>query len=352
VTTPVLSRIEPVFSPRLWGAHSLSPFFPDKQNLSEPLGEAWLTSIDARIVNGPFAGRPLGASWHVMPESWRGTKLANFPDFPVLVKFLFPNDKLSIQVHPDDSYAAKHEQTAGGRGKTEMWHIVSAKPDAEILFGLNPGVTREGFRKAIVDGSLETLLSRQPVRAGDTFFVAPGTQHALGAGIVVCEVQEYSDLTYRVYDFGRLDSSGKPRQLHIDKAMEVTRFGVPAPGKLESMALHSPDAKKYLLAACPYFATERWDCCKTTLIESDPQHFQLLVFLEGYGKLYDADTVFDYRIGEAWFLPAALPVTALHPDSRTSLLRIFVPTADSYRRQLRNQGFDELALSRVLVGIG
>lgn len=285
-----------------------------------------------------------------MPNAWRGHGLSDVPEFPILVKFLFPNDKLSIQVHPDDSYAEKHEKEGGGRGKTEMWHIVSSQPGAEILFGLKPGVTREDFLAGIARGTLEDLLAHQPVHAGDTFFVAPGTQHALGSGIVVCEVQEYSDLTYRVYDFGRVDSSGKPRELHIEKALEVTRFDGPSPGKLEPMALHSPDAKKYLLAACPYFATERWDCCKTTFLESDPDHFQLLIILEGCGKFYDTDTVFDYRMGEAWFLPASLPITLLQPEKRTSLLRIFVPSLELYRRQLKNQGFDEGSISRVLVG--
>ncbi len=350
VPAPVLSRIEPIFSARLWGAHSLAPFFPDKENLAEPLGEAWLTSVDSHIVNGPFAGKSLGESWRTMPVEWRGTALDGFPEFPILVKFLFPNDKLSIQVHPDDSYAAKHEQAAGGRGKTEMWHIVSSQPGAEILFGLKPGVTRQDFLKAIAGNTLEDLLASQPVHAGDTYFVAPGTQHALGSGIVVCEVQEYSDLTYRVYDFGRVDSSGKPRELHINKALEVTRFGSPPPGKLVPMALHSPDAKKYLLAACPYFATERWDTFKTTFIESDPEHFQLFVILEGTGKLYDSETTFDYRIGEAWFLPATLSVMTLQPAAQTSLLRIFVPSLAAYRKQLQQQGFDEASLSRVLVG--
>jgi mannose-6-phosphate isomerase len=352
VPTPVLSRIEPIFSPRLWGARSLAPFFPNKTNLAERLGEAWLTSTDSRIANGPFAGKSLGESWRAMPSAWRGTALDSYPEFPILVKFLFPNDKLSIQVHPDDSYAEKHEQAAGGRGKTEMWHIVSSQPGAEILFGLKPGVTREHFLAGIERGTLEDLLAHQPVQAGDTYFVSPGTQHALGAGIVVCEIQEYSDLTYRVYDFNRVDASGKPRELHIEKAMEVTRYGGPPPGKLAPMALHSPDAKKYLLAACPYFATERWDCCKTTLIESDPQHFQLLIILEGHGKFYDTDNVFDYRLGETWFLPASLPAMGLQPEKLTSLLRVFVPSVESYRRQLQNQGFDESSMSRVLFGIG
>ena len=129
-------RIEPTFSPRIWGARSLAPLFPEKINLVEPLGEAWLTGVDCKIANGPFAGKTLGAAWREMPADWRGAGLASSPEFPLLVKFIFPKDKLSIQVHPDDAYASIHEKSSGGRGKTEMWHIVSAEPGAELLAGL------------------------------------------------------------------------------------------------------------------------------------------------------------------------------------------------------------------------
>ncbi len=350
VPEPVLCRIEPIFSPRLWGVRSLAPFFPEKTNLKEPLGEAWLTGTECQIANGPFAGKSLGESWRAMPAEWRGVHLTGYPEFPVLVKLIFPNDKLSIQVHPSDAYAAKYEQAAGGRGKTEMWHIVSSQPGAQILLGLKPGVTKQDFLNAIANHTVEELLVHEVVQPGDTYFVSAGTQHAIGPGMVICEVQEYSDLTYRVYDFDRLDSSGKPRELHIKKALEVTNFGGTGSGKLSPLALHSPDANKHLLAACEFFATERWDCRKTTFIESDSQHFQLIVILQGTGKLYDSEVAFDYRPGEAWFLPADLPVILLQPTVQTSILRIFVPDRDSLLHQLRNQGFDERSTSRVLIG--
>jgi len=256
---------------------------------------------------------------------------------------------LSIQVHPDDAYAAKNEQAAGGRGKTEMWHILSAQPGAELLIGLKPGVTKEVLRESIAKGNVEHLCVRHPVRPKETFFLPAGTQHAIGPGMVLCEVQEYSDLTYRVYDFGRVDASGKPRELHIEKAMEVTNFAGTRGGKIPPLALHSPDAKKQLLAACEFFATERWDCHKTTLIESDPERFQLLIILEGHGKFYDADRALDYRIGEAWFLPASLPVLSLQPASATALLRIIVPDLAALHQQLRRMGFEEAVIARVLV---
>lgn len=347
---PVLSRLEPFFSPRIWGQRSLAPWYPDKMNLLEPVGEAWLTAFDSRVANGPFAGKTLRESWHAMPVEWRGVRHASLAEFPVLVKFIFPNDKLSIQVHPDDVYAARYEQKAGGRGKTEMWHIVCAKHGAEILFGLHRGVRKQDFLRALDDHTVETLLNHVPVQTGDTFFVPAGTQHAMGTGLVVCEIQEYSDLTYRVYDFGRVDSAGKPRELHIQKAMEVTNFGESRGGKVEPLALHSPDANKHLLAACEFFATERWDCHKTTPVESDPQEFQLFVILEGTGSFYDPEQRYPFRPGEAWFLPANLPAVSLQPNGACSVLRVTVPDTRVLRRQLRNQGFEDAAISRVLIG--
>lgn len=347
---PVLCRIEPIFSPRPWGADSLAPLFPDKTNLAEPLGEAWLTALQSRFANGPFVGKTLGESWRAMPAEWRGTRMGSYPDFPLLVKFLFPQDKLSIQVHPDDAYAAKYEQAAGGRGKTEMWHIVSAQPGAELLIGLKPGVTREKFIAAISDHTVEELFVHYPARAGETYFVAAKTQHAIGPGLIVCEVQEYSDLTYRVYDYGRVDSAGKARELHIEKALQVTDFEGTRSGKVPPLALHSPDAKKYLLAACEFFATERWDCDRTTFFESDPQEFQLVVILNGCGKFHDGETVLPYQSGQAWFLAASLPTTMLQPETQTSLLRITVPNAVLLHHQLESQGFNKEAVSRVLVG--
>jgi mannose-6-phosphate isomerase len=348
VLEPVLSRIEPIFSPRPWGARSLAPLFPDKTNLPDLLGEAWLTGQECRIANGPFAGKSLGESWRTMPAEWRGTWVNHYRDFPLLVKFIFPHDKLSIQVHPDDDYAAKHEQAAGGRGKTEMWHILSAQPGAELLLGLKPGVTRGQFIEALSKNTLEDLFVHELVRPGETYFVPARTQHAIGPGMVLCEVQEYSDLTYRVYDFGRVDASGKLRELHIDKALQVTNFAGTRAGKIPPLALHSPDANIRLLAACQFFATERWECDRTTAIDADPTHFQLLIILQGSGRLYDGVSM-TYRAGTAWFLPASLPTLYLQPDDTTSLLRVYVPDRDLLRNQLLKQGLDHRAVSQVFV---
>jgi mannose-6-phosphate isomerase len=350
VSEPVLTRIDPIFSPRPWGTRSLAPLFPEKTNLSEPIGEAWLTAKESRVANGPYAGKLLGESWNAMPVEWKGTRTASHPEFPVLLKFLYPKDKLSIQVHPGDAFAQKYEQAAGGRGKTEMWHIVSAEPGAELLLGLKTGVTRQDFMEGVAHQTVEDLFVRYPVRPGETYFVEAGTQHAILPGMVVCEIQEYSDLTYRVYDYGRRDANGKLRDLHLEKAMEVTRFDGTRSGKLPALPLHSPDANKHLLAACEFFAAERWDCDRTTPIESDPSEFQLLVILSGSGALYDVDSTHAFAQGQAWFLPANLTLTLLQPNEPTSLLRITVPDKTELNAQLLRLGFEQSAISQVLIG--
>jgi mannose-6-phosphate isomerase len=285
-----------------------------------------------------------------MQADWRGTRSGSYKEFPLLLKFLFPTDKLSIQVHPDDDFASKFEQAAGGRGKTEMWHIVSAEPGAELLIGLKPGVGREEFVRAAADGTVEELFVRYPVRAGETYFIEAGTQHAILPGMIVCEIQEYSDLTYRVYDYGRVDAQGKTRELHLEKALEVTRFDGTRSGKIPPLPLHSPDANKCLLAACEFFATERWDCDRTTLIEGDPTEFQLLVILSGQGELHDEQTAYPFQAGQAWFLPANLALAVLQPKQTTSLLRVTVPDREILRAQLLQMGFESQAISRVLMG--
>jgi mannose-6-phosphate isomerase len=338
-------RIEPVFSPRIWGSRSLAPLFPEKTNLAEPLGEAWLTGIDCKIATGPFAGKTLAEAWREMPEQWRGTKLASVSDFPILVKFIFPKDKLSIQVHPDDDYASEHEKADGGRGKTEMWHIVSAEPGAQLLAGLKPAVTKETFLEGLATHALEDFFQAHPVRAGDTFYIPAGTPHTIGANMVVFEVQEYSDLTYRVYDYGRVDAHGNPRELHVEKALDVIHFGVSHGSKVPPIDLGPAHQHAKLLCACRYFAAERLELTGRHEFPADSAHFQLLVILAGRGNLGWPSGAACYNAGECWFLPAALDPAALHSVQPSSVLRAYVPHFASLHQRLRGAGISDSAIS-------
>lgn len=317
---------------------SLAPLFPEKRNLPEPIGEVWLTGIDCKIASGPFAGKTLGEAWRQMPPEWRGTRFSEPCDFPILIKFLFPNDKLSIQVHPDDAYAAAHEGVAGGRGKTEMWHAVSAEPDARVLIGLVPKTDRERFIKAVETQTLEEIFVHWRVQPGDTFFVAAGTPHTIGPGMVLCEIQEYSDLTYRVYDYGRVDSHGRPRELRIAKALEVVKFGQPIRGKASRIRLSAHGGQRSLLAACPYFATELWKDSVFEGSQSSVEHFDLVVILSGKGELVWGNDTASYQAGECWLIPAAQGHLGLRSMEQTKMLRTYVPDLAALRADLKRDG--------------
>src|SRR5580658_4457885 len=340
---PEPTRIEPIFSPRIWGAKSLAPLFPEKINLTEPLGEAWLTGVDCKIATGPYAGKTLGTAWHEMPAEWRGSRLASTPDFPLLVKFIFPTDKLSIQVHPDDAYASVHEKAAGGRGKTEMWHVVSAEPGARLLAGLKSGVTKETFLEALAAHTLEDVFESHVVHAGETFFIPAGTPHTIGPKMVICEVQEYSDLTYRIYDYGRVDAQGKPRELHIEKALEVIRFGAPAvlPFRWPHPMDEIESAYVEYLAACRYFAVEKWHFegwlgIRRTVVG----RFELLTILKGGGHIRWAAGESVYSAGETWLLPASLEKYELGSFlGGAEILRIYVPELIEFEKMIADKGY-------------
>jgi len=331
-------RLEPIFSPRIWGARSLAPLYPEKSDLKEPLGEAWLTGFDCRVASGPFKGKTLREAWQEMPAEWRGSKMADRGEFPLLVKFIFPTDKLSIQVHPDDAYAKAHEGGAGGRGKTEMWHVVSAEPHAQILAGLKPGVDKRAFLEGLEKETLESLFQAHPVRAGDTIFVPAGTPHTIGSGMIILEVQEYSDLTYRVYDYGRVDAQGRPRELHIDKALQVMNFGATSARKTSRLSLPADDLQRSLLVACPYFAVEEWEPAGPFVMRTDPSHFDLLVSISADGFLNQIPC----RRGDCWLLPANLGEYNFLPlEKPATLLRTYPPDLNVVRAELWEAGHDK-----------
>jgi len=293
--------------------------------LSERVGEAWMTGQESVLANGPYAGRKLGEAWPQMPTEWRGTSLPRSGVFPVLTKFIFADDKLSVQVHPDDEYASKHEIAAGGVGKTEMWYALRSSAGAAVLAGLKNHVTREAFRKAIADGTAEECLEDVPLAAGEAIFIPAGTAHTIGPGLVLCEIQQHSDLTYRVYDYNRRDAEGRTRELHIDKALEVMRFGPQTCARLQPVCIERAGARESYLVSCPYFATEKWEFEAPISRSTSPERFELLIILEGFGRIAWGGHEVDYTRAQAWLLPAALGTYRLIPTSYTSLLRAYVP---------------------------
>lgn len=248
MTTPNLVplapfRVDPKFDTRVWGSRDLRPWFDRVVSPGDdPLGEVWLTGDMCLVSTGPHAGKRLDALFAELPASLLGPG-APSPLSPILIKVLFPNDKLSVQVHPDDKMAQKYGDP---RGKTECWYALAAKPGAQVAVGLKPGVTLAQVEQEIHDGTLEASLNMLPIAAGEMVFVDAGTVHAIGPGSVLLETQQNCDLTYRMFDYGR------PRELHVAKSLEATKL-VTRAGKVEPVV--RPD--RTVLIDADYFRVER-----------------------------------------------------------------------------------------------
>jgi mannose-6-phosphate isomerase len=235
-------RLAPYFRTRVWGFNDLSPWYDYKTD-GEPIGEVWLTGEMCPSETGPYAGQSLKDITAAHGEAVLGNGRAG-EEFPLLVKILFPKEKLSVQVHPDDAMAQKYGEP---RGKTECWYALDAQPGAEVALGIKEGTTPEQVRKAIEDSRLEELLNIVPVHKEDMIFVDAGTVHAVWPGAVLLETQQTSDLTYRMYDYGR------PRELHLDKSIEAMRVATAA-GKIAPAAVNGHS----VLIDQKYFRVERW----------------------------------------------------------------------------------------------
>jgi mannose-6-phosphate isomerase len=268
-----LQQLTPRFLEKVWGSEHLEPWFPDSQN---KIGEVWF--------EGP-----------------------GFLELPVLVKFLFTSGKLSVQVHPDDAYAARHHSIPGepaSRGKTEMWHVLAAAPGAQIAAGLREPVSAERLRDAAQTGEIERLLAWHDAAPGDTFFIPAGTVHAIGSGLVLCEIQQRSDITYRLYDYGR------PRELHMERSLAVAHLGPHAARMHPRM-----EAGRQHLVACDYFTVG-----KQRFVEFGERgssewalpagSFTLLIVVQGAGVL-DGNPI---RAGQVWYAPAGTAPIGVNGD--------------------------------------
>ncbi len=218
------------------------------------IGESWETEITTVAQNEPYKGRTLGSLVDELDARLLGARVIDRfgHRFPLLAKFLDANGKLSVQVHPDDTYARLNEQ--GKLGKTEFWYVLDAVPGASIIHGFKKPTSKDEVRQAIEDLTLENLLHEVHVAKGDIIFVPAGTVHAIGQGVLLYELQEYSDLTYRLYDYGRLTSAGTPRELHIEHSLNVTHFDCSSHIKMQALLLQNEEGLKHrCLAACQYF---------------------------------------------------------------------------------------------------
>ena len=292
----------------------------------EPLGEAWSIYSENRILNGPLQGRTLAEVTAELGAKFIGSApLKRYGDtFPLLAKFIDAADKLSIQVHPDDAYAHEHEADTGFHGKSEAWLILEAAPDAHIIWGFKDALTPDEVKEAAREERLEPHLNFVPVKAGDVIYNPAGTVHAIGAGIFLFEIQQASDLTYRLYDYGRKDSSGKTRELHLDKALEVADL---IPGEHAHVTPKPLENGKTELLSTEFFAFERWEVSGELQASTKPTSADLISVLSGEVSIRAGDTEVTLKQGGSCVLPAALGAYSVSGEG--VLLCCYVPASDS-----------------------
>ncbi len=305
------------------------------------IGESWETEITTVALNEPYAGRTLGSLVEELGPRLLGEQvMAIFGRrFPLLAKFLDAHAKLSVQVHPNDTYARLHEQ--GKLGKTEFWYILDAAPGASIIHGFKAFTSRREVQQAIQDATLEKLLNEVSVSAGDIIFVPAGTVHAICGGILLYELQEYSDLTYRLYDYGRLTASGTPRELHIERSLDVTYYDRSLRVKMQPLLLPGGEGfQDRCLAACQYFVTRELVLQQSSVFhdymnEEAAGSCIILSSLGAEGMVYYGD-VFESREklvkGLTMVLPAELGDYCI--EGNGVLLYSYVPGPDDEIRRL------------------
>ena len=303
----------------LWGGRRLLDGWGMKAD-ADTVGEAWMLSVREKemsvIQNGAESGKTMREYIDEFSPAVIGTAYAG-GDFPLLVKLIDACDKLSVQVHPNDDYAARVEND---RGKTEMWYIVEADEGAEIIYGLKDGMTAEEFCAAVREGKLADTMHHCPVHAGETYFIPSGMLHAIGAGILIAEIQQNCDLTYRVYDYERRGADGSLRELHVDKALDVT---VPfTEDEVNVIRYESGKPTEQTLAHCRYFKTDKLTVTSPTALTVDERSFAFVLCLEGEGSVTAGGMTCPVGRADGYYLPAGLGEVMLDGNMTVLIARM------------------------------
>ncbi|MBQ9828311.1 MAG: class I mannose-6-phosphate isomerase [Lachnospiraceae bacterium] len=301
---PDIVKLRPAFKDYLWGGSRLRDIYHKKTDM-DPVAESWELSShhdgESTVDGGAFDGIRFSEFLDIIGDEGTGYKAAARDRFPLLIKFIDAMKPLSIQVHPDDAYALLH---ANEYGKNEMWHIVDCRPGAYIYYGLKETITPEELKERIENNTILEVLNRVEVKKGDTFFVKAGTIHAIGEGILICEIQQNSNCTYRIYDYDRRDKNGERRPLHIDRAMEVCNLNA-LPAVIPSgTTIHRKGIGRTLLGSCRYFESTRYDVEDEMTVASDSSSFVSVIILEGTGTIGTDSTSYDFSPADSYFIPA------------------------------------------------
>ena len=291
-------KLNAAFKDYLWGGTRLRDEF-NKQTDIDPVAESWELSChhdgQSIISNGEFSGKTLAQYIETVGKQVIGTKAPKDKDFPILIKFIDAKQSLSVQVHPDDKYALLHE---GESGKTEMWYVMDATPDATLIYGFTHEISHQEFERRIKDNTLLEVCNQVPIKKGDVFFIEAGTLHAIGAGALIAEIQQSSNSTYRVYDYDRRDKDGNKRELHIREALESSNL------KKSTYSNSVLDGDDIILTQCDYFTVRRLKVQNRVQLRIDKTSFHSLIITDGSGELYMGGEILKLNKGDSIFIPA------------------------------------------------
>jgi mannose-6-phosphate isomerase len=294
-TYPV--KFEPIYKERIWAGKLLGEVFGRDTPPDRRIGESWeladLPQEKSRIVNGELAGQTLEAAIRKYPVQMTGLHEFSLP-FPLLIKFLDCGDVLSVQVHPDPETC---KRTGKGDPKTECWYIISAAPGAVIYKGLKRGVTREKFEQAIKEGTVEGILNKVEVKPGECHYLPAGTPHAIGAGLLIAEIQTPSDTTYRVFDWNRVDDKGKPRPLHIEDALESIHFDASG----DNLSVTSIGR----LVDCEFFKVDKGHQARSCEVLLSQGRLRTIIILNGFGTIVGNTGIVEFKAGDTILVPTA-----------------------------------------------
>ena len=318
--------LKPAGKDYLWGGHRLKDDFSKEIDM-EPLAETWECSTHpdgpSIVASGAHKGMLLTEVLKEHPE-YMGTHPKTDGGLPILIKFIDAKQDLSVQVHPDDEYARKYEH--GSLGKTEMWYVLDATKDARLVYGFYHDISKEKLKKSLEEGTVERYLQKVKVKKDDLFYIEAGTVHAIGAGILIAEIQECSNITYRMYDYNRMDKDGKPRTLHIERALEVAnRIGTQTPRQPMRVLRYQKGCASELLCRCKYFQVERQlinteKCREMADFQTDGNSFQVLLCVDGCGTLFGEGEMIHFFKGGCIFVPADSMPLKLH--GRAQMLKV------------------------------
>jgi len=348
---PFLST--PLYQRWLWGGRNLAGILRRELPPDGPVAESWEVSdvegSSTLVETGPYAGLALREVVRREGEALLGSRAEGMPGqerrFPLLVKYLDAQEVLSIQVHPDDEYAGRYGN--GSPGKTEMWYIVAAGEGSEVIAGLRPGIGREQVREAVREGRLPELVRRQPVSAGEVVLMPAGRLHSLGRGIVALEIQQTSNLTYRLYDWGRVGPDGRPRPLHAEQSLAVIDFADADEPKLVAVVRREIWGKRLLLAVTPYFLTEAWDTQgsfdRSQALRAQTTGFspEVLMVVSGSARVAWEGGALDLPHGRTAVVPARLGRYLVELREPSLLIRSRVPDLDRGLGEWSPTGEDE-----------